>query len=289
MEKKIRTSQINWLPAILFAILPLVQLMGYIWVQLALQSVSSPNFSFYLSFLWAGAYILLALTLMTGQKNNLVICAFTFPVIVSLISLLLHYQKILAILDLITYGGLYFVVLGATGFLPNCKKAARYLSLIPGIVGLVRRICFLPHSLAEVVFAVICVLALLTAGIWAIEKSKEEPSLPSVPVTRLAGIGLILFGALFLVSRAIAVIFHYMQMLELMETLGIYITKEGLYGISTTEVLLCVIAGICSIYSGILLYHRKPAQSGKHPLSGFFCLFTFFDFFRMIVLSNETR
>ena len=260
MEEKLRIQPSYWLPAILFATLPMLQLFQYIMLQLSFPSTGTFNFSGYLSILWAVAYILLALALIIGPRGNLFICAFTLPVAISLVSLILNYFFIFSLPDLIIYGLLSYLVFWSNEYLPGCKKPAHWLYQIPGILGLIRRICSLPGTLTGIIFSIIYVLALLFTGIRAWERSTQEIAEPPAPITRLPGIGLFLFGILFLLSKSVNVILHYHEMMELTETLGISTSYEGLYGTSTTEFLFCTMVSICSIYFGIRLYYKKQAE-----------------------------
>ena len=71
MEEKARSYRINWLPAVLFAVLPLIQLIRFIMLQLAYPDAWLPTFTGYLNILWAAAYILLAIALFSGKRNTL--------------------------------------------------------------------------------------------------------------------------------------------------------------------------------------------------------------------------
>lgn len=263
MENTTHSRHFNWLAAILFIALSVIQVVVYM-IDVLFSSYFTP-FSFYsfLTILRCSAYILLAVSLIRAKQDKLFIFAFTLPVVISLIALILHYQKTSSLLDLAVYGSLYFAILGACGYIPKCKKAAQYLCLLPGMIGAARTVFYFRFSLTGVFFSLCYVFALLVTGIWAFEQTRKDTPQPPVPVTKLPGIGLITFGTLFLISRAVNSILYYYWYVGFWTRTGVEapFTFERYLGASAYELLLSVIVSICAIYGGILLYYKKPAET----------------------------
>lgn len=262
MEKSLRFRQVNLLAAILFAALPVIQIVVYIMLALRYSLYDLANFSTYLSMMRCGAYVLLAIALIRAKQDKLFISAFTLPAVISLISLILHYQKIPALLDLAIYGSLYVVVLAANGYIPKCKKATQYLCLLPGVIGALRTIFYFSFSLSGILFSICFVFALLVTGFWSLGLAKEDDRQSPVPLTKLPGTGLIQFGALFLISMAVNVACHWLQMIRFTGMAGITekLPYESYLGVSVIELLLCFIVSICAIYGGILLCYKKKTN-----------------------------
>lgn len=263
MNKPTHFRLVGLLSAILFVALSVIQVVVY-KMDVLFSSYFTP-FSFYsfLTILRCSAYILLAVALVRAKQDNLFVFAFTLPVAISLIALILHYQKMSSLLDLAVYGSLYFTILGACGYIPKCKKAAQYLCLLPGMIGVARIVFYFSFSLTGIVFSICYVLALLVTSIWAFEQTRIYTPHPPVPVTKLPGIGLITFGALFLISRAVNSILYYYWYVGFWAGTGVEapFTFQRYLGASAYELLLSVIVCICAIYGGILLYYKKPPEA----------------------------
>ena len=75
--------------------------------------------------------------------------------------------------------------------------------------------------------------------------------------------GLITFGCLFLISKAVDVTLHYFSVTQFWNNIGANVpfTCENYLGASAIELLLYVIAGICIIYCGILLFYSKLSKN----------------------------
>lgn len=260
MEEKIKSHQINWLPAIQFAVLPLMQLIRFIQLQFAYPEpeVWMPGFAGYLNILWAIAYILLALALFTAKKDKFFVIAFTFPLAISLVCLILHHRKLSAVLDLITYASLHFVVLSGNKYLRK-SKAARFLSLLPTIAAVAN--LQVSGFGGNIFFYITFILALLITGIWAVDPTTADSIDPELSIFRLAGTGLISFGFLFLISKIISVVLHYIQMQQLAQIMETTFPNDSMFGTTLPIFLICVMVSACAIYGGILLCHKKPTAT----------------------------
>jgi hypothetical protein len=262
MEERTCSRSLNWLAAVLFVMLPLISLLSYV-LLLNYPLSTYVNFSIYLLFLRACAYILLAVALIRAKKDTLFLLSFTLPVAISAVYLILRSQTLWGVLDLLTFSSLYFVALGANGYLPGCRKIAKYLCLLPGILGAISQCSSFPLSLMGIVYLLCYVFALFVIGIWALDQTRQEATIPPAPVTKIAGMGLITFGCLFLISKAVDVTLHYFSVTQFWNNIGANVpfTCENYLGASAIELLLYVIAGICIIYCGILLFYSKLSKN----------------------------
>lgn len=255
MEEKARSYRINWLPAVLFAVLPLIQLIRFIMLQLAYPDAWLPTFTGYLNILWAAAYILLAIALFSGKRNTLFAVAFSFPIGICLISLLLHHQRLSALFGLATYCALHIVILSGNARLRQ-QKATRFLGLLPALLAFADLAFQLFAGGAS--YSITRILALLAAGIWAMDPTAEMPPDATLPFRRQCGIGLILLGFLLLISHAVSLILKYIELERLSETLNSPLPHNNY----TLQSLLCVIVSICAIYGGYLLSRKPITENG---------------------------